>query len=155
VAETLTAAGATPFGFDFDNKGRLVVSEAVASQLTSYAVAANGSATAINSVPDGQGAACWVAVSDNGRWAYTANASTGSISSYAIASNGALSLSAGVAATIPGPLDLAFSDGSKYLYALSNGAHRIDAFRVNGNGSLTFLGSTSPLPAGTVSVAAD
>ena len=48
-----------------------------------------------------------------------------------------------------------FSDGSKFLYALSNGAHRIDAFRVNGNGSLTFLGSTPPLPAGTVSVAAD
>jgi 6-phosphogluconolactonase (cycloisomerase 2 family) len=152
---TSPSAGATPFGFDFDNKGRLVVSEAVASQLTSYAVAGNGAATAINSVPDGQGAACWVAVSDNGKWAYTANASTGSISSYAIAPNGSLSLSAGVAATIPGPLDLAFSDGSKYLYALSNGAHRIDAFRVNGNGSLSFLGSTPPLPAGTVSVVAD
>src|SRR4051812_13089204 len=150
-----SSAGANPFGFDFDNKGRLVVSEAVASQLTSYAVAGNGAATAINSVPDGQGAACWVAVSDNGKWAYTANASTGSISSYTIASNGSLSLAAGVAATIPGPLDLAFSEGSKFLYALSNGAHRIDAFRVNGNGSLTFLGSTPPLPAGTVSVAAD
>jgi 6-phosphogluconolactonase (cycloisomerase 2 family) len=150
-----SSAGATPFGFDFDNRGRLVVSEAVASQLTSYNVAGNGAATAINSVPDGQGAACWVAVSDNGRWAYTANASTGSISSYTIAQNGSLTLAAGVAATIPGPLDLAFADGSKYLYALSNGAHRIDAFRVNGNGSLTFLGSTPPLPAGAVSVAAD
>ncbi len=149
------SAGATPFGFDFGNKGRLVVSEAVASQLTSYAVAGNGAATAINSVPDGQGAACWVAVSDNGKWAYTANASTGSISGYTIASNGSLSLAAAVAAMIPGPLDLAFADGSKFLYALSNGAHRIDAFRVNGNGSLTFLGSTPPLPAGTVSVAAD
>ncbi len=150
-----SSAGATPFGFDFDSKGRLVVSEAVASQVTSYAVAGNGAATAINSVPDGQGAACWVAVSDNGKWAYTANASTGSISSYTIAPNGSLSLAAGVAATIPGPLDLAFSDGSKFLYALSNAAHRIDAFRVNGNGSLTFLGSTPPLPAGAVSVAAD
>jgi 6-phosphogluconolactonase len=150
-----SSAGATPFGFDFDNKGRLIVSEAPASQLSSYNIAGNGSATVINSVPDGQGAACWVAVSDNGKWAYTANASGNSISSYTIAPNGSLALSTAVAAPIPGPLDLAFADGSKFLYALSNGAHRIDAFRVNGNGSLSFLGSTPPLPAGTVSVVAD
>jgi 6-phosphogluconolactonase (cycloisomerase 2 family) len=148
------SAGATPFGFAFDKKGRLVVSEAVASQLTSYAVAGNGTVSKITTVPDGQGAACWVAVNDNGKYAYTANTSTGNISSYGIDKDGSLSLLAGVAATIPGPLDLALSQGSQYLYALSNGAHRIDAFRVASDGSLSFVGSTPPLPAGTVGVVA-
>jgi 6-phosphogluconolactonase (cycloisomerase 2 family) len=151
------AAGTTPFGFDIDNQGHVIVSEAVASQLSSYSIAGNGTLTPITpGVVDHQGAACWVAITDNGRYAYTANTSTSSISGYAIDQNGGLSLldASGLTATVPAPLDLAFSEGSRYLYALSNGAHRIDAFRVNGDGSLTPIGSTPGLPAGATGLAA-
>jgi 6-phosphogluconolactonase (cycloisomerase 2 family) len=151
------AAGATPFGFDIDNKGRLFVSEAVASQVSSYAIAGNGSVTGITTgVVDHQGAACWVAVNDNGKYAYTANASTGSISGFAIDKSGGLTLlnANGLTASVPRPLDLAFSDGSRYLYALANGATRIDAFRVNADGSLTPLGSTPGVGSGMAGLAA-
>jgi 6-phosphogluconolactonase (cycloisomerase 2 family) len=151
------AAGATPFGFDIDDRGHVIVSEAVASQLSSYAIAGNGSLTPITpGVVDHQGAACWVAVTDNGKYAYTANASTSSLSGYAIDNDGGLSLldASGLTASVPAPLDLAISEGSQFLYALSNGAHRIDAFRVNGDGSLTAVGSPPGIPVGAAGLAA-
>ena len=68
------SAGATPFGFAFDPAGRLIASEAGASTVSSYAVAADGTLATISaSIPTLQGAACWVAVTPNGRYAYTGN----------------------------------------------------------------------------------
>ena len=70
------SSGAVPFGFGITREGTIVVSEAGASTVSSYRLGAGGALGAISaSLPVGQGAACWVAVSPSGRLAYTGNAS--------------------------------------------------------------------------------
>ena len=60
------SAGATPFGFAFDKRGHLIVSDAFggapgASALSSYSLSAGGALGTITPLaPDGQTAACWV-----------------------------------------------------------------------------------------------
>jgi 6-phosphogluconolactonase len=157
------SAGQTPFGFDFDNHNRLLVTEAFggaanASALSSYALAFDGAVTPISpSVGTTETSACWVVATDNGRYAYVANTGSGSISGYAIGHGGNLSLlnaDGKTATTGATPGDVALSDGSRFLYVLANGAHEIDAYRVNGNGSLTSLGATGSLVAGMAGLAA-
>ena len=72
-------------------KGTIVVSEAGASSVSSYREGFRGALRPVTaSLLVGQGAACWVAVSPSGRFAYTGNAA-GSISGFAIGRDGALS----------------------------------------------------------------
>jgi 6-phosphogluconolactonase len=137
--------GATPFGFEFGPDGRLYVSEAPTSSVSSYDVASDGTIDPITSVlSNGQGAACWLVVSSDGDFAYTGNTATANVSQYGIASNGSLSLVAGVAGTTPpGAVDLDFTDGDGFLYALSSSG-AITGFSVNGaTGSLTGVGGVS------------
>ena len=69
---------------------RLRATHARPSTVSSYSARYGGALTTVTvSLPVGQGAACWVAVSPDGRYAYTGNAS-GSISEFAIAPSGAL-----------------------------------------------------------------
>ncbi|HEY9246198.1 MAG TPA: beta-propeller fold lactonase family protein, partial [Candidatus Methanoperedens sp.] len=147
--------GATPFGFAFDKRGRLIVSEAIASALSSYAVDDNGNLKTISSsVNDTQGAACWVVVTKNGKFTYTNNAHSGTISSYKISKTGMLSLLDPIAGTPgAGNIDLALSKNSKFLYSLNSGPNTIAGFRVNMDGSLTPVGTVS-VPAGADGLAA-
>ena len=68
-------------------RATLVVSEAAPSTSRRTAPASSALRTISASLPVGQGAACWVAVSPDGRFAYTGNAS-GSISGFAIGRDG-------------------------------------------------------------------
>ena len=91
------SSGQTPFGFAFDRRGHLIVSEAfggTASALSSYDVAPSGTLGLISgSVPaTDQRAACWVVVTRDGRFAYTTNTATRTVSGYRIGAGGALSL---------------------------------------------------------------
>jgi 6-phosphogluconolactonase (cycloisomerase 2 family) len=143
--------GNTPFGFEFGPDGRLYVSEAPTSSASSYDVAAEGTIDPITSVlPNGQGAACWLVVSADGDFAYTANAATANVSRYGIAANGSLSLDAGIAGTTaPGAVDLDLTDGDGFLYVLSSSSGAITGFSVNaGNGALTGIGGASGFAAG-------
>jgi 6-phosphogluconolactonase (cycloisomerase 2 family) len=158
AAPVVTASsGATPFGFGFDRRGTAIVSEAGASTVSSYRIGAFGGlepVTAALSV--GQGAACWVAVSPDGRYAYTGNG-TGSISGFAVARDGALTAltPGGITAALPAPFtprDLAFSRDGRYLYAVSPGGQVI-GFRAGRDGSLTPNGSV-PAAAGITGAAA-
>ncbi|MCZ7396440.1 MAG: beta-propeller fold lactonase family protein [Candidatus Methanoperedens sp.] len=135
---TRTSNGAEPFGFAFDKKGHLIVSEAASNALSSYAVDDHGNLVTISgSVPDFQIAACWVVVTKNGKFAYTNNAHSGTISSYEIGKTGMISLLDSIAGTPgAGNIDLALSKNSKFLYSLNSGAHTIAGFRVNPDGSL-------------------
>src|SRR5437879_222443 len=66
--KSYASSGATPFGFAFDKTGHLIVSEAAVAGLSSYAVSSAGVVTTISgSGVDGQGAACWVVITKNGR----------------------------------------------------------------------------------------
>lgn len=144
--------GATPFGFQFGPDGRLYVSEAPTSSVSSYGVDAAGTLGVISgSVTNNQIAACWLVVTSDGRFAYTANAGSGTVSQYTIASNGAVSLvgTGANGATAAGPVDLDVSDGDGFLYVLSSGAGAISAFSVDaGDGSLTSIAGVSGLAAG-------
>ncbi|EAP98350.1 hypothetical protein JNB_15338 [Janibacter sp. HTCC2649] len=154
---TTPSSGSTPFGFAFTPAGSLAVSEAGPSAATTYDVQA-GELTAISaSVGNNQAAACWVAVTDNGRYAYTGNGGgSQSISGYRLGRHDSLSrLDAdgrtGTAAA--GVSDIALSDGSGFLYArLGNGT--VGGYAVRGDGSLSALSTIGGLPAGAVGIAA-
>lgn len=152
------AAGITPYGFAFNQRGTLVVSEAFggapnASALSSYLV--RGGFTPVSaSVGTTQTAACWVVISNNGKFAYTTNAGSASISSYAVNKDGSISLMSAVAGrTGAAPTDMATGGSGAFLYALSAGGHAIDAFGMQTDGSLAPLGAVSA-PAGAAGLAA-
>lgn len=156
-APVVTASsGAVPFGFGITQRGTVVVSEAGASTVSSYRPGADGSLRTITaSLGVGQGAACWVAVSPSGRFAYTGNAS-GSISGFAIGRDGALT-ALSTAALLPSPRDLAFDESGRYLYAVSPGTATtgglVTSYRVRHDGSLTPAG-TAPAAVGITGAAA-
>jgi hypothetical protein len=137
--------GAVPFGFDFDNKGHALVSEAAASTTSSYDVSGAGLATISASVPNTEAAACWLVATANGKFAYTGNAGGSlSISGYRVRPDGSLSLltPGGKAATTAGGVtDLATSRNSRFLYSrLGDGT--VGAFEIGSDG-----GRLSPRPA--------
>jgi 6-phosphogluconolactonase len=159
------SSGGTPFGFAFGKRGQLFVSEAngVApgeSAASSYAVGADGSLTIVSgTVPTHQAAACWLVVTNNGRFAYTANAASDSISGYSIDQDGSLRLldDDGRTATTgdaTGPTDMALSNNSHYLYVRNGRTGTIGAFAVLLDGSLQPVGGASGLPAGAAGLAA-
>jgi 6-phosphogluconolactonase len=161
IAGTPTAyasAGAAPYGFAFDPRGHLLVSEAAVSALSSYSVSRAGTPSVISaSVANGQQAACWVALTPDGRYAFTIDAhAPARVSTYAIAADGAVTLVDGAAAgeaTAP-LLDATVSGDGRFLYVVDVGASAIDAFRIGAGGSLSQIGRTSGLPAGAGGLAA-
>jgi 6-phosphogluconolactonase len=154
------SSGTVPFGFGITREGEVVVSEAGASAVSSYDIGHGGAlATITGSLAVGQGAACWVAVSPDGRYAYTGNAS-GSISGFAIGRSGtliALNTDGLTAALVPSPRDLDFSRSGRYLYAVSPGnattGGRVTGYRVGRDGSLTEI-TSAPAAAGITGAAA-
>jgi len=149
-APVVTASsGPVPFGFGFGLRGDVIVSEAGASTVSSYRLGAGGLDAITASLPVGFGAACWVAVSPNGKFAYTGNAS-GSISGFAVGTHGDLT-PLGTTPT-PSPRDLAFSRNGRYLYAVSP-TGRVTGYRVGSDGSLQQVESV-PAAAGLTGVAA-
>ncbi len=106
---------------------------------------------------DTQTAACWVVVTQNGRFAYTSNTGTGTISSYAVSDGGNLTL-LNVAAASTGngstPIDMALSNNSRFLYVRNGGNGTISGFRVGADGSLTPVTSATGVPAGAQGIAA-
>jgi 6-phosphogluconolactonase len=161
-APTSTASsGATPFGFSFDRRGNLLVSNAEggaagASSVTSYRIGSGGGLTVLNGpVGTGQSAACWLVVTVDGRFAYTTNTASNNVSSFAVARDGRVHLSEGVAArTDAGPLDAAINSGGGVLFVLNGPGRSIAALAINHRtGGLTPLTAAGNLPAGLVGLA--
>ena len=152
---THPSAGAVPFGFAFDRHNHAVVSEASGS-VSSYLVDAGGFSIISPAVVNTQVAACWIAISNNGKFAYTTNAGSGTVSSYRIADDGSLTLLNAVAGSTgsgSAPVDMAFSNNGIFLYTLANAAHTITMFQMGADGSLNNLGAMS-VPAGVAGLAA-
>jgi 6-phosphogluconolactonase (cycloisomerase 2 family) len=157
------SVGMTPFGFAYGKRNQLIVSEAFggapgASAVSSYRADEDSPFTVLSgSVPNGQGAACWVAISHNGRYAYISNTGSGTVSSYSIAHNGTLTLlnaHAGQMGAGSKPADSAFSQNGRFLYVLGEGSFAVSAFQFQSDGSLTPLAGASGLPMSTVGLAA-
>ena len=147
------SAGATPFGFAFDSQGRAFVSEAAGSA-SSYTVDNAGAHLITGPVATNQAAPCWLVVTPDGRFAFTANAGGASISSFAIARDGSITL----VSTLPlgagaHPLDEGVSADGSTLYVLVDGRHTVGAYDIGADGSLTPLGEAGGLPAGAIGLA--
>jgi 6-phosphogluconolactonase (cycloisomerase 2 family) len=159
---TLPGNGAVPFGFTFDARGHLLVTELFgapqnvppnpplpffnASAVSSYLLRGNRLEVISDSIGNGQTATCWIAVS--GSYAYVTNTASNTITGYRIGRDGTLSLidNDGVTATTNGLLlDIAVSSDGRFLYALQTGTGTIVFWKINEDGSLTFLGDVGGL----------
>lgn len=159
---TSPSFGNTPFGFAFGKRDQFFVSEAFggaanASAVSSYQITGTAAFTGISpSVPTTETAACWVAVSPDGRFLYTTNAGSGTVSGYSIRPDGTITLldSDGVTGVTGGGVaDVTLTVNGRYLYALRSGAGAIAMFRVEEHGGLTSLGSV-PVQAGANGIVA-
>ena len=138
------STGTEPFGFAFNPvaSSQFIVSDAFggatnAGALTSYQLHNGKVKLEDGPVADHQTAPCWVAITGNGRFAYTANAGSNSISGYSIGQNGTLTLlTMASTGTGSGPNEIVLTSDSSFLYALDTGTATLSAFRVQQNGSL-------------------
>ena len=156
------SSGMTPFGFDIARNGTLIVSEAFggapdASALSSYRLGDGALDLVSGSVATTETAACWVTITDNGKYVYTTNTGSASVTGYAVGQDGSLTLldaDGKTGATGAMPIDIALSANSEFLYTLNNGSYSLSMFRVNADGSLTNLGELTGLAVGMVGLAA-
>ncbi|MGA9243743.1 MAG: beta-propeller fold lactonase family protein [Silvibacterium sp.] len=145
------SAGPGAFSVSFAPNGVALVSEtgpanvSNGSAISSYAILANGTLSAIStSVPTLGGANCWNVVTPDGRFVYVSNAGSSTISGFAISSTGALSALPG---TVVGEnpagatnLDLAVSADGKFLFTLNSMDGTIGTFAIQKDGTLKNLG---------------
>ncbi len=156
--------GAFPFGFDFDSKGRLVVtniedptagpSNPVIGTVSTYNLSKTGVVTPIDTESSNGVLPCWVVVArSNDKFAFVVNTGAGAPASVARFGWSAGQLSPLGVTDQPGDFaatDADLSSDDKYLYVLAPSVgpgppSHIDQYRVRGNGSLRSLGAT---PAG-------
>jgi 6-phosphogluconolactonase len=155
-----SATGNTPYGFAFSpvEPSLFVVADAGAGAVTAYHLHDGTVSVADGPVTDQQMAPCWVAVTHNGRFAYTANAGSSSVSGYSLSNKGTLTLlstySTGVASA---PTEMTLSTASHYLYTLDTGTHNLSTFLIQGNGNLVPVPASAGivLPASSVGIAAE
>jgi len=150
--------GVTPFGFAIDRHDHVIVTNANggaagASSVSSYSIGHDGALHAVSAaVPTTQTAACWLAVSTDGRFAYDTNAGSGTISRYAIGHDGSITLVDAVAASPgAGPVDLVATPDS--LFTLNGGSHTISLHAIAADGSLAAVTAVA-VPVGATGLAA-
>lgn len=159
---THNSTGTTPFGFAFDNHDQLLVTDAYGgaaglSAVTSYALNNNGDVQLIDGpAATHQTSACWLAVTNNGKYCYSANTGSGTISGYRIEGGKLTLLDPSGVSAVTGitPGDITLSTNSKFLYNLNSTSHSITLFAVNDDGSLDPVGTVNEVPAGAVGIAA-
>ncbi len=158
-------ADSTPFGFDFAKRGRLIVSNAFLDlpdlgAASSFVVSSTGVINPVTFPPLGNGetSSCWLVVTNNGRYAITANPVADSLTSYTINDNGSLGLLNARAGDLTGgdPRDLDLTDNGRFLYVLNNVTATVSVFRVEGDGTLVrlALNAGDGFPSGAVGIAA-
>lgn len=154
--------GGGPFGFDFDPRGYLLVSELwgrnppgtqLDGSVSSYRILEMGALdNRSRAVENSQLATCWL-VSDGKRNAYTTNTTSGTLSRYRVRPNGKLRVRPrnGVGFRYRGapdafPTDLAVTPDGRFLYTLNAGRGTIGMFRIRNSGKLVYLGEAGSLP---------
>ncbi len=161
-APLVTASvGGVPFGFVFDRRNRMLVSEAAISSLSTYRFNGAAPTTPVRTsgpVANQQAAACWAIATRNSRFVYTGNAGTNTISHYALdPTSGAATLVSGAAGSTKGggAGDLATPPHGRTLSILAPRTRGVFSFAVASDGSLTPDGSLIGLPADVVGLAAN
>ncbi|HTT26502.1 MAG TPA: beta-propeller fold lactonase family protein [Thermoplasmata archaeon] len=159
AAVSYSSVGNGPYGFAFDNRGYLIVSEAASGSLSSYSVSAPSAlATLSGAVPDYQAAPCWVAVTPGPRgtsWAFTTDAHGATISSYQLGVGGKLTLIQSDAATTgAADTDEAIVPSIGVLYVYDAGSNEVQGFGIGAGASLTWLQNSTGLVASAEGLAA-
>jgi 6-phosphogluconolactonase len=153
-----------PFGFDFDPRNRLVVSQVhdlngtPTGDTATYDLGGSGALTPIDTEGSNGFAPCWLDISSDGRFVYVVNTGAGTpsgatVSVYTLSPSGDLELIQ-VTPNIeiaPGVEELAMTDNAlsrddRYLYVAVPGIFqpsRIDIYQAGGDGKLTFIGATA------------
>lgn len=146
------ASGGASFGFDVTSHNQPIVSETQGS-LSSYALSTRGALTPITaSISTGGAAACWVTITENGRFAYTTNAGSNFVAGFAVDASGHLTAlnpggKTGDVGAGASPIDLDHVE-SRFLYTLEAARGTIGAFAIHSDGSLAARADT---PAGAPS----
>jgi hypothetical protein len=155
------STGLGPFSFEFDRRGRLIVTNGFTNDVTSYGITADNHLVQLSGpLSTNTFAPCWIARS--GRFIYVGNigapypGGSGIISGFSIDPIGRLA-SLGVAAVLPSvapdnhAIDLTAvddEDAGSFLYFLQSRVGMIGMQRIESNGSLSDLGSVGGLDAG-------
>ena len=160
------SAGQTPFGFAFGKRDELFVSDAFsgtanAGAVSSYVIPENGVLRTVTGIAaDNQTAPCWVALTNDDRFAYTTNTGSGVVSGYRVGFNGALQLlnangQTATTGTGSGPIDLGISNDSQFVYVLAPGTGIIEGFAISSSdGSLFPVTQASSLPSSATGLVA-
>jgi len=102
-------------------------------------------------VATGETAACWVALTPDGRYAFTTNTASGTVSAFQVKLDGNVTVvesKAGITGTGSGPIDMIVSPESRFLYTLNAGNDTISSFEVGLDGTLTLVTTLESLPDG-------
>ena len=148
----IASTGQTPFGFGFARNNYMVVSNAAGgaaglSSATSYSGTNSGNLSAVNgAVANNQAAACWIATTSFGRFAFATNTASDNISSYYVAPNGALYLIQAAIVTGDGPIDMVVAENNFNAYVLCSADHTIQEYNRTLLGGLNLIGNVSGLP---------
>jgi len=161
--QLFASAGKASFGFAAGHSGHIFVSEAAgvpgASSASSYQVSDTGGLTVISPTNSTkQQAACWLVLTPDEKFAYTANAASGSLSAFSVSSNGDLSLLDfnGITGNIGSgshPVDMAVSQDGGFLFALANGNGTLNLFQISCDGALVYLDSLDGIPTSAAGLA--
>ncbi|PNP57491.1 hypothetical protein THARTR1_02489 [Trichoderma harzianum] len=150
---SISSSGLRPFGAVFGRSNNLYVVESGLPALGNAGLSTyklhGGQAPVLEPVTKSeknqQTDGCWVVVTPDEKYAYTASFVTSAISSYSVAKNGTATLIKGDAAlTGDGsePVDLALSSDGTYLYNLLRGSGAIAAWKIQADGSLQSIGGS-------------
>lgn len=130
-------ASTVPFGVTFDPRGRLAVSEAGGSAVSTYAISRSGVLHLTDRVATGQKATCWIVRA--GDYLIASNAGSANVSTVFDDGRSALGL-LGTTATDAGTVDAAVSRDGRFVYVQAGAAGIVDEYTVS-DGVLTQVGS--------------
>jgi len=139
-----------PFGFTFDARGDLLVTEAIAGTVSSYRLAADGALSVLGRTnSNGQAALCWIDA--NRRYAYASNTLSDSLTAYRIERDGSLSIlnADGVAVQLAkgaNPVDVKVSADGGFLNVVNGGAGTVGTYRIGQDGQLKLIGEIAVFP---------
>jgi 6-phosphogluconolactonase (cycloisomerase 2 family) len=161
---TIQSAGQTPYGLDFSPDGAMVVSEAFGgapghAAASSYALGDAGELAVVSSsVGDTHSEVCWVAISNDGRFAYVTNFGDGTVSSYKIARDYSIDLHDAVAGSTgrsdKGIRDEAITRDGRFLYAIDPDARQVFGWAIGAEGDLAAVGAFEGVPPTVAGMAA-
>ena len=147
-----SAPGTVPFAIAFDPGGDLVIAEAGANALATFALNPSGTVTQLAVAATGQTATCWVAASRG--MLFAGNAGGASESVFSDGPAGSPTAIGSPVSTDAGTVDSAASPGGRFLYLQTGAGGIVDQFAVSRPGTLTEVGSvTVPSAAGGEGIA--